>query len=128
MKFFSYILIVFFFMIPTYADIYYCIEDSKTGFDTQQNFKIERFQTKKFSAKIDLINKDLVSNDIYFSKNKKNKSCNLDRIENTLYCMNSFGQAFSFNTETYRFFLASVFNKNGLKDDATISYGKCEKF
>ncbi len=128
MKKFCCILLIIFSTSPSFADVYYCAEDARTGFDTEENFKIQNFKPIKFSIKIDLLNYNIASEEIFFLKSKNTKYCTFDRADNTLYCMNPFGQSFSYNDETRRFFLSSVYNKNGLRDDATISYGKCEKF
>ena len=128
MKKFCCILFIIFSAFPSFADVYYCAEDAKTGFNTEEDFKIRNFEPKKFAIKIDLLNYNIASEEIFFLKPKNTKYCTYDRTHNTLYCMNPFGQSFSYNDETRRFFLSSVFNKNELRDDPTISYGKCEKF
>tara|TARA_X000000368_G_C22456177_1_gene461217 strand:+ start:51 stop:437 length:387 start_codon:yes stop_codon:yes gene_type:complete len=119
--------ILFFISTHTLAEVYYCTDQSRTGFLTANNFKSTNFKLQRFTVDIDLVNLDITSDDLFFVEPLKH-TCHMDRSTNSFNCMNKWGTVFSYNTISKRYFLGFIFNKTELTDDNSISTGQCEKF
>ena len=119
--------ILFFISTQTFAEVYYCTDQKRTGFVTTDNLKSTDFKLQRFSVDIDLANLDITSEDLYFVEALKH-TCHMDRSTNSFNCMNKWGTVFSYNTISKRYFLGYIFNTTELTDDNSIATGKCEKF
>jgi len=110
------------------SDVYYCSDDAITGFDSKKNFKQQNYNTSKFKIMIDFKNGNILSDDIFFSKD--NGKCVIDDIskENILYCISNVGSAFSINKTNLKFIRSFMFNVKERPDDLIIGYGTCQKF
>ena len=112
----------------SYSGVYYCSDNKTQGFIPQKDFEITSFFEKKFKAKIDFENKEILSEDLYFAE-RFNQSCILDEEESSILCISELGPSFSFNPVN-RYFVRSYHNASNIKSKDTISiaYGTCEKF
>jgi hypothetical protein len=119
---------IFIFPLSLYAsDVYYCSDDSLTGFTPATNYKQQNFNEEKFKIMIDFENKNVVSEKLYLGGIWDQK-CWYDKMDSTLYCMNQVGRAFSINKLNLRYFRSNIYNRVDLKDHIWIGYGTCEKF
>ena len=110
------------------SDVYYCSDDAITGFDSKKNSKQQNYITSKFKIMIDFKNGNILSDDIFFTKD--NGKCVIDDIskENILYCISNVGSAFSINKTNLKFIRSFMFNVKERPDDLIIGYGTCQKF
>ena len=110
------------------SDVYYCSEDSATGFRTidKDKYEVAQFNPIKFKILIDFENQKLISSKILFSDNPNYQKCIL--AENILSCMSKYGVTFSINKKSLLFYKSSIYNSDPPSDDLVVSYGTCEKF
>ncbi len=107
------------------ADVYYCADNARTGFDMQDNLKQTNFYPKKFKVMIDFDNEKISSKEIWYSSEYRQ---NCFSNAGALYCMNGVGTAFSINKLTLRYFFADLYNAKDTIQDPALSNGTCEKF
>ena len=107
------------------SEVYYCLDDGKTGFDVNENFKQSKFMNGKFKIKIDFDNLKLTSDELYFNTDVRQKCFSNDE---TLYCMNAVGTSFSIHKPTLKYLYADIFNIKDMINDPRLVHGKCEKF
>jgi len=105
------------------SEVYYCSDDGRIGFKTAQNFKIGKFGKEKFKIMIDFENKNIISETLGFNGLAVTKCVIYD---DNLYCINDYGESFSFNKKNSRFMRSSMIN--AVVDDVTLAHGMCEKF
>jgi len=111
------------------SDVYYCSDDNKTGFDVSENFKHKMFNEDKYKIMIDFDKREIISEKLYFKSNIQQKCfLNYTSPNQTLYCLNMMGSAFSINMLTLEYILADVYNIKNAESDPVLSYGTCEKF
>ena len=112
--------------ISVYAsDVYYCVDDAITGFDTSENHKVSQFNEQKFKILIDFENKNITSKEIFFT-NSSNKKCVFEPANQSLNCINNYGVAFAISKNDLYFVRSSITPSIG--DDPYVAYGTCEKF
>ena len=107
------------------SEVYYCLEDGRTGFDTEDNFQQTNFKTDKLKIMIDFDNQEIISEKINFTSDEVQK-CYFNY--ETLYCMNSLGTSFSIHKPTLKYFYADIYNVANMTNDPRIAHGTCEKF
>ena len=121
---------VLFFSSFVYAEVYYCVEDDRVGFNKDNNNQVTEFQLQKFAIAIDIKNKTVLtdedSENIYFGS-AANTEC-ITYLESEIYCINDIGDAFTFNKNTNNFKVAQMINTDNDIDDPSISQGSCIKF
>ncbi len=121
---------VLLFSLSLYAEIYYCIEDDRVGFNKDNNNQVTEFQLQKFTIIIDIKNKTVLTEEdnenIYFGS-AANSEC-ITYLESEIYCINDLGDAFTFNKNTNNFKVAQMINTDKDRDDPSISQGSCSKF
>ena len=121
---------VLFFSSFVYAEIYYCIEDDRVGFNKDNNNQVTEFILQKFKIRIDIKNKTVVteedSENIYFGSSAKTEC--VTYLESEIYCINDLGDAFTFNKNTNNFKVAQMINTDKDRDDPSISQGSCFEF
>ena len=109
------------------SDVYYCSDDDNTGYDVSENLEHAMFGLGKFKIMLDFDNKNVISEEKSFTSDF-NQSCYYNFNDDTLYCFNDVGSAFSINKFTLRYFYADLYNKRILNNDPRLAYGTCEKF
>jgi len=109
------------------SDVYYCSDNDAVGFDPTNNFNIQRYKEEKFKIMIDFENKNVISDNIGMKKNLAT-NCFHENLNDSLYCMNEFGRAFSINKLSLRFIRSKLYIREDLTDDIVFSTGTCEKF
>ena len=108
------------------GEVYYCIDESKIGFNPKLNYKITSYTESRFKVLINFKNKYILSKDLYMDFPSRDV-CKMEFGE-TLVCSNFIGTNFSINKNTLKFHLSKQFLIENSKDDISISHGKCEKF
>ena len=112
--------------IPVFAaDVYYCVDDDRTGFDIKDNLKQTNFYPQKFTVKIDFRNQKISSDQIWYSSDIRQHCFSNSTV---LYCLNEVGTAFSINESNLRYYFADLYNKTDTIQDPAIAHGICEKF
>ena len=123
-------LFVLFFSFALSAEVYFCVEDDRVGFNKDNNNQVTEFKLQKFKIIIDVKNKTVVteedSENIYFGS-FANTEC-VTYLQSEIYCINDLGDAFTFNKNTNNFKTASMINTDNDLDDPSISQGTCSKF
>ena len=111
----------------SYSGIYYCSDTETTGFEPIENFKVYKFNLKKFKAKIDFEKKDIISKVLYLTDSAP-RTCSVND-NSTIKCHETHGSSFAFNPES-GYFVRSQFllDKTKPEDSIYIAYGTCEKF
>jgi len=110
------------------SDVYYCSDDSVTGFDPSENYKPSKYLPEKFKIMIDFENANVVSEKLYFHSDQQHRKKCLTDYANNLYCINDVGTAFSINKKNLMFHRSEIFISTPRSDDIYIAYGSCEKF
>ena len=114
------------FSSPSYAEVFYCSPDEVTGFDPGENYKIGSYKGKRFKIKVDFKKESMTSEVIWLKGNIK---CLSDQVNDTLYCISTYGSSLAINRKTLKFHLAMLFlEKEQRRDDITLGHGTCEKF
>ena len=108
------------------ADVYYCSDTEKIGFDPKDNYSNGNYIPDKFKILIDFENKNVISSDIFLDERSDIK-CVLNPYM-VLYCINDYGTAFSISKNNLVFRKSIVWYSEGQTDDISISYGTCDKF
>ena len=123
-------LFVLFFSFALSAEVYFCVEDDRVGFNKDNNNQVTEFILQKFKIRIDIKNKTVVteedSENIYFGS-FANTEC-VTYLESEIYCINDLGDAFTFNKNTNNFKVAQMINTDKDRDDPSISQGSCFEF
>ena len=123
-------LFVLFFSFALSAEVYFCVEDDRVGFNKDNNNQVTEFILQKFKIRIDIKNKTVVteedSENIYFGS-FANTEC-VTYLESEIYCINDLGDAFTFNKNTNNFKVAQMINTDKDRDDPSISQGSCSEF
>ena len=102
------------------SDVYYCSDDSSTGFDTLNRYKQVNFSERKFKIKIDFENASALSDDIFYGKHLK-PSCFFNDTHPALYCINAIGSVFTINKTSLHYVRGSNMNKLNPKDDLVVA-------
>ena len=111
----------------SYSGVYYCSDEKVTGFDPENSFKTTLFQGMKFKAKIDFEKEEVISDDIFFTKNWPHK-CLVNNFS-SISCITMYGASFSFNPVSGYFVRSQHYSDNEKPvDSIAITYGTCEKF
>ena len=110
------------------ADVYYCSDDDKTGFDPGENYKNKSYSSTKFKIMIDFENNEVISKELHYYSGQDRKKCITQTIDDTLYCINDLGNSFSINKTNFIFHRSKIFNNPTYDDDIFVAYGSCEKF
>tara|TARA_B100000965_G_C19275902_1_gene619384 strand:+ start:72 stop:461 length:390 start_codon:yes stop_codon:yes gene_type:complete len=123
-------LFVLFFSFALSAEVYFCVEDDRVGFNKDNNNQVTEFKLQKFKIIIDVKNKTVVteedSENIYFGS-FANTEC-VTYLQSEIYCINDLGDAFTFNKNTNNFKVAQMINTDKDRDDPSISQGSCSEF
>ena len=123
-------LFVLFFSFALSAEVYFCVEEDRVGFNKDNNNQVTEFILQKFKIRIDVKNKTVVteedSENIYFGSSA-NTEC-VTYLESEIYCINDLGDAFTFNKNTNNFKVAQMINTDKDRDDPSISQGSCFEF
>ena len=123
-------LFVLFFSFALSAEVYFCVEDDRVGFNKDNNNQVTEFILQKFKIRIDIKNKTVVteedSENIYFGSSAKTEC--VTYLESEIYCINDLGDAFTFNKNTNNFKVAQMINTDKDRDDPSISQGSCFEF
>jgi hypothetical protein len=108
-----------------YAQIYYCTDIDRVGFDGKR--EITTYKERKFKAKITFNPPSFSSSDIKFDTWIE---CDvLPGQKNAMSCANSLGEIITFESSTNEnYFKYNRAQTYGRSDDLVISYGTCEKF
>ena len=108
-----------------YAQIYYCTDIDRVGFDGKK--EIRTYKEKKFKAKITFDPPSFSSSDLKFDTWIE---CDvLLGQKNAMSCANSLGEIITFESSiSENYFKYNRAQTYGRSDDIIISYGTCEKF
>tara|TARA_R110002020_G_scaffold272031_1_gene487163 strand:+ start:259 stop:639 length:381 start_codon:yes stop_codon:yes gene_type:complete len=108
-----------------YAEIYYCTDIDRVGFDGKK--EVTNYKDRKFKAEISFNPPSFSSSDIQFTAWIE---CDvLPGQKNAMSCANSLGEIITFESSAsenyFKYNRAQTYGRN---DDIIISYGTCEKF
>ena len=128
MKYLYYkLLVILILPISIYAsDVYYCVDDDATGFNTVDDLAVTLFEQKKFKIMIDFEQNMVKSKDLLFNSHNDPK-CVKDTY-GVLNCIHSLGGAFIINVNNLKYYRSSMFRPGASTDDIVIAHGSCEKF
>ena len=129
------ILITFYLMFLTFnvnaENIYHCTDDGVVGFQPTKNYKSINFNPTRFTVKINLKEKKIISKKLNFTGEKfmdKYEPCVSSPGEKQLYCLNTIGSTFTLNRKTLKFHRSYIFNSDNPTDTIFIAHGSCETF
>ena len=109
----------------TYAQIYYCTDLDRVGFDGKK--EITNYKEKKFKAKITFDPPSFSSSDLQFDMWIECDA--LPGQKNAMSCANSLGEIITFESSiNENYFKYNRAQTYGRTDDIIISHGTCEKF
>jgi len=108
-----------------YAQIYYCTDIDRVGFNGKK--EIGTYKERKFKAKITFDPPSFSSSDLKFDMWI---GCDvLPGQKNAMSCANSLGEIITFESSiNENYFKYNRAQTYGRSDDIIISYGTCEKF
>ena len=105
-------------------NIYYCIEESRVGFNPNNNYKFTNLKEQRYKVFINFDEKLIKSDHLFFGTS--NDLCKT--YNNNLYCTNFIGGSFSINKNTLKFHYTSYWIDDIPEDHIFITHGNCEKF
>tara|TARA_X000000368_G_C22819652_1_gene618413 strand:+ start:116 stop:511 length:396 start_codon:yes stop_codon:yes gene_type:complete len=105
--------------------MYYCSEILSTGFEPKENFKLKKYSSDRFKAKIDIDNNFFSSKDLSMSNTKCERM--ISKWSHLMQCKTTYGSFFVLNTKNLRFGVSHLIGLDG-KDSIALGHGKCEEF
>ena len=123
------IILSFLFSSVCLAEVYYCVEEAKTGFENANSRKPIPFSEKKFTIEI---KDDQASSESIFFHPEISPPCIITEVDDgstLVSCTNWAGAStFKLNLTTMVFSLTFSYITIANKDSIFIAVGKCEKF
>lgn len=104
--------------------VYYCIEESRVGFNPINNYRFEKLEEERYKILINFDRNFIKSDKLFFGTSED--VCKT--YKKNLYCTNFIGGSFSINKNTLNFRYTSYWIDDTPTDHIFITYGKCEKF
>ena len=106
--------------INTFAgeEVLYCVEEKSVGFQPEEDYRQTNFTPKRFTAKVDFVNRSFYAEGIYFEFGVQCKTS----FEQSLDCRNKYG--------TFKLLkdLKFVHTSTYVPDSVYITHGYCESF
>ena len=109
-------------------EVLYCADDGQAGFEPTEEYKLYRFEPKRFTVKIDFETNSITSDKLFFTDPNGTVCLNNYFRPTVVYCLNDFGATFGIDRDTLKYARSMVFLTEPPVDSIAVAYGSCEKF